>query len=405
MIKQRLRTIVFCLLALTAFTTQAQAATEGLKFFYRAGKWIDNFCLQGLDTNYITLPEHSWRVSFNTGSVGIHSDYASYNEDLDASFLLHLRTTPSMELGFNAGFRGFGFGYSWDVLNAYASNMNFSLGGKSIGLEFMRHVSTNLKGTVGLSNFPEFSSPIDQGYFWVTNINLSAWYALNSKHYSHNAAIKQSYIQKKTAGSLLVSLSYMNTDLSMHDTTVIDGAPGISLFLDQVTHVVTHQVSVGLGYGINYTPNNGKVLIHAAAFAQLVCYSINQVSIAVADSIQLPGTPYYNIQPHFPVHVTGTARAAVSWEINEWVHLSAWGQFNNIRFTSHEREVTRLMMSNWNWQAHLTVGVRFGAGKKRVHDALADDPLPEKMTLEIPKPKRPTPKWITDYFYSSHLGQ
>ena len=197
----------------------------------------------------------------------------------------------------------------------------------------------------------------------------------------------------------------MNTDLSMHDTTVYDGVPGISLFLDQVTHVVTHQVSVGLGYGINYTPNNGKVLIHAAAFAQLVCYSINQVSFAVADSIQLPGKPYYNIKPKTPVHVTGTVRAAVSWEINEWVHLSAWGQFNNIRFTSHEREVTRLMMSNWNWQAHLTVGVRFGAGKKRVHEALANDPLPEKMTIELPKPRKPTPQWITDYFYSSHFGQ
>lgn len=402
----RLRYIVLCLLAVTALTSvQAKEASNGLKFFYRVGKWVDKFCLQGLDTNYITLPEHSWRVSFNTGSVGIHSDYASYSEEIDAYFLLHLRTTPSMELGFNAGFRGFGFGYSWDVLNAYASNMNFSLGGKSIGLEFMRHVSTNLKGTVSLSNFPEIPAPIDQGYFWITNINLSAWYALNSKHYSHNAAIKQSYIQKKTAGSLLVSLSYMNTDLSMHDTTVYDGVPGISLFLDQVTHVVTHQVSVGLGYGINYTPNHGKVLIHAAAFAQLVCYSINQVSFAVADSIQLPGKPYYNIKPQTPVHVTGTVRAAVSWEINEWVHLSAWGQFNNIRFTSHEREVTRLMMSNWNWQAHLTVGVRFGAGKKRVHDALADDPLPEKMTIELPKPRKPTPQWITDYFYSSHFGQ
>ena len=399
---KKMKRFKYILLVLSALCMQALSMSAA-NVFYRIGRWTDNYLMQGLDTNYIALPEHSWHVSLNSAMVGIHSDYASYNDDLWGTLVLHMRSTPSVELGFNAGYRGFGFGYSWDLLHAYSTNLNISLGSKSMGLEFMRQVSTNLQGSIELQNYPDIDGTLSPGFFWITNTYLSAWYALNSKHYNHNAAIKQSYIQRRTAGSLLLSLSYLSTDLSVHDSVKFDGIPVVSILLDGVTRMVTHQVSVGLGYGINYTPNNGKVVLHAAAFAQLVCFSINQVSVGLPDSLALPAEPYFNIKPHFPVHVTGTIRAAVSWEINKWVHLSAWGQVNNLRFNSSKDELTVLKMSNWNWQAHLTLGVRFGAGKERVRKAFADEPLPQKVTIEVPARKKQLPRWITDYFFSSHL--
>ena len=390
------------LLLLAVMPLSGHAASKGLRFFYRLGERMDRYLLENVDTNYITLPEHSWSVAFTGSMIGINSYYQTNLPGSSTSKLALLtHTTPSVDLGFNAGYRGFCGGYSWDVLNAYSHNFNLSLGSKSMGLDFRRQVSSNISGRVTDPDHPSSSLEMPDNLLRITNMNLTAWYALNSEHYSHYAAIKQSYIQKKSAGSLLLSLSYLYTDYSIRDTLKLGDNPLLSYIMDSITSVTMHQVAVGLGYGINYTPNKGKVVLHASATLQLVCYSLNQISLIIADSIrqQLPGEPRFNIRSHYPVHVTGNVRAAVSWEINRWVHMSLWAQGDHTRFQAREGEYSNVIIRNWNWHVHLNVGVRFGAGKKRVREALANDPLPE------PKPVRPTklPKWITDYFYSPSL--
>lgn len=50
------------------------------------------------------------------------------------------------------------------------------------------------------------------------NTSLTAWYALNASHYSHNAAIKQSHIQKRTASSLLLSLGFLASEMKILDS-------------------------------------------------------------------------------------------------------------------------------------------------------------------------------------------
>jgi hypothetical protein len=152
----------------------------------------------------------------------------------------------------------------------------------------------------------------------------------------------------------------------------------MSVLTGQVLGVETHQVGVGLGYGLNYTPNQGKVLLHLSAMAQLVCFSHNIVTRQ--DSMQFKTENnqdtaivmdgLYRIGSRYPVHVTGTMRAAVSWEINKWVHMNAWAQVNNVRFMA-QASSSKFNLSNWNWQVNLSVGVRLGAGyaqRQRVLD-------------------------------------
>lgn len=356
----------------------AKRPNKALCWLYRSSEWIDHYLLQGVDTDYITLPEHSWSIDYTMGLVGINSTLtadhiSSFNR---ISILSH--TTPSLDIGFNASYRGYGAGYSWDVLHAYSQKWNLSFGSKRFGLDFSRQTSANITGKMLFPEAPgSLSAPVEigNGNIWITNTNLSVWYALNASHYSHQAAVKQSYIQKRTAGSLLLSLSYMSTDMSIHDSITVSGKPAMAILLGDVTHLITQQVAVGLGYGINYTPNKGKVLLHLSANAQLVCYSINHISIAVPDSIVLPGEPRYSVEPKYPVHVTGNIRAAVSWEINPWVHLSAWALANNIRFSSKDtqNDAALININNWNWQVRLTAGVRFGVGQKRVKKVLDDE--------------------------------
>lgn len=363
---------------------------------------MDNFQLRGLDTNYIALPEHSWRLALTNGEVGIHATYTTMVDPATA-ITLRAQSTPSLGIGFNAGYRGYGGGYSWDVLNAYTTNWNISYGSKFIGVEFMRNVSTNLNGYFSVNGHADGSLPtLNKGEFRVSNTSLYAWYALNFTHYSHNAALKQCYLQKRTAGSLLLSVAYMSSQMNILDTAKYIRDEDMSILFDGVTGMVTRQVAIGIGYGINYTPNHGKVLLHAAANMQVVCYSINHVSYATASNVYMPGEPQYVLRPDKPVHVTGNMRAAISWEINRWVHLSAWAQANNLCFASKAGDLSTLSISNWHWQAHLNIGVRFGAGKKRVREVIGAPELPVPMDQpddSQPKKKK-LPQWLTDYFFS-----
>ena len=415
---------------------QSQAAkaekkpSKGLLFFYRTGRWIDNYLTRGIDTSYIALPEHSWRLAYTNAMVGVHSTMSSsFNVIIpgssgpeEMSFSLLNRTTPSVDLGFYAGYRGFGFGYSWDALNAYAQRLSFSFGSKFIGIDFSIQTSTNITTRIILDNQYNW----DQGKtnIVITNASLNIWYALNAAHYSHQAAVKQSYIQKKTAGSLLVHLAYQSSQVDLQDTVKIpDGErPLIPSIMSNVTAVRTRQIAIGIGYGINYTPNKGKVVLHASAAAMLVTYSVNLISYYFPDTIasELPSNPMFNLEPATPVHVTGNMRAAVSWEINKWVHLNAWATGEHIRFrskpTAHENVMS---LRNWNWKVQASVGVRFGAGKDRLQRALEAPQPPEggevrglevrgleekglevRGVTEKEVKKSRIPKWITGYFWS-----
>lgn len=397
---------------------QEKQPSKGLLFFYRTGRWVDNYLTRGIDTSYISLPEHSWRLAYTNAMVGVHSTlssssiFATPDGPQEITLSLLNKTTPSVDLGFYAGYRGFGFGYSWDALHAYAQRLSFSFGSKYIGIDFGIQTSTNITTNVTLDN--EYSWDQGKTNIVITNASLNIWYALNAAHYSHQAAVKQSYIQKKSAGSLLLHLAYQSSQVDLQDTVKIPGGemPLIPALMSNITAVRTRQVAIGIGYGINYTPNKGKVVLHASAAAMLVTYSVNLVSYYFPDSIarELPSNPMFNLEPSFPVHVTGNVRAAVSWEINKWVHLNAWATGEHIRFRSKPTVNENVMsLKNWNWKVQVSVGVRFGAGKDRLQRALGQpNPGPsleekglEPKGLEEKEAKKSrVPEWITGYFWS-----
>lgn len=150
------------------------------------------------------------------------------------------------------------------------------------------------------------------------------------------------------------------------------------------------QTGIHSNYTAKQTDVLGDVILHAFAHP---------------DSVPAFATPNYIIYPKHPVHVSGTMRGGVSWEINRWVHLSAWAQADNVRFNA-ATENAHLDLSNWIWQAHLNIGVRFGVPKKRpaLSDAVAPAlPFAASATSSQSQPAPQTsslPQWVSDYFFS-----
>ena len=384
-------------------SVQEKEPTKGLLFFYRIGDWANNYLRKGIDTSYIDLPEHSWRFAATVASTGINSRITS---DIGAEQWSLLNSAqPSLDLGFYAGFRGLGFGYSWDVLHAYSRRLNLSLGSKYIGVDFTLQTSGDITTSAAYKQTP--LGELGKNLVTITNANLNIWYALNAAHYSHNAAVKQSYIQKKTAGSLLLHLSYMSHQVHFNDTLQIigveeEGRALLPALMSGMTGMTTRQIALGLGYGINYTPNKGKVVLHASAALMLVCYTVNHIMYDVPDSLiaHLPsGEPMFVLHPSSPVHVTGNVRAAVSWEIHRWIHMSAWATADHIRFQSAATaNGNTLSLANWSWKAQLCFGVRVGAGRDRLERALGK-PVEKDDDLATLK-KSKLPLWLTDFFWS-----
>ena len=408
----RVRTIITCLCLLLVAGGMHAANGKGKEFFYRAALWFDNFTMKGLDTAYLTLPEYPFRVAFTNSEVGINSKFTVRYNDIIGQVQLQSVSTPSIDLGFHVGFRGLGFGYSWDALHAYAQKLNFSIGSKSLGIELLHQKTTNLNSTISVPDM-EIFEPFDLGDKEVSikNTTLHAWYAFNARHYSHNETMKQTMIQRRSAGSLLVSLSYLNSDISFgHDTTRHNQT--VAVIMSGINKVVTHQVAAGVGYGINYTPNHGKVVLHASATMQVVFYSVNYISYTSVDTLPDFVYPSYEIKPTSPVHVAGTVRAAVSWEINKWVNMHVWAKADNLSFTAKSKN-SLFQLQNWNWQANISIAVRFGVSKDKIRRELSiieptpqltpkteEVVAPEVVTTE--KKRRELPRWVTDYFFSPH---
>ena len=185
--KKRLFIVLVALLACTEICLAKEERKPGkLAYWYCVGMdWLDKFCLKDVDTAYIGLPDNEWRIAFTNSEIGIHSNYTSTmsdNPELGYISLLST-TTPSLDLGFQIGLRSVNFGYSWDVLHAYSQKLNFSLGGKSWGVELLRQKSSNIHTHVELQKFNAYNFDLDDNSIHITNTNLTAWYALNAAHY------------------------------------------------------------------------------------------------------------------------------------------------------------------------------------------------------------------------------
>ncbi len=87
---------------------------------------------------------------------------------------------------------------------------------------------------------------------------IDGYYVFNHRRFSYPAALAQSKIQKRSAGSVLVGLSLGIIGVDMTDAT--DGLTKSS---------AEGRLSLGVGYGYNWAFQGGKFLIHASFIPML----------------------------------------------------------------------------------------------------------------------------------------
>ncbi|MBR1563782.1 MAG: DUF4421 family protein [Paludibacteraceae bacterium] len=360
--------------AQTDSLSRKQRAAE---WFYKVEAYLKKSALSKVDTNYLGLPEHGWGVSLNTNIGQSYMHTTGKNFDILGNPDMRLRSAINARLGGSIGYQTLRISFSYDLNKGYSSQLRFNIMQNAWGIDVHWHNNSSLHGIIS-SPLIE-TTDINKGNILTNDFALTTYYVFNYRRFSLPAAITQSYIQRRSAGSAIIHAKFTNTETTYDNLLIEIANAGIK-------QIKLYQASIGIGYGYNYTPNNGKFLFHISAAPVLVF--INRGLITADTYIMLKDSSIHyievqrEIKPRVPVYVTGTARLAAVYYINQRFVLAFNANFNNIRFSSDNNiikpietsanidemwrgEQASLKMNNISWNATITFGVRFGLLKKR----------------------------------------
>ena len=204
--------------------------------------------------------------------------------------------------------------------------LNFNSYGRRFGFDIIYQDAKNFTGWHDHDGIERITLP--DGVLSVKTLNLNAFYVFNSRRFSYPAAFSQSYIQRRSAGSLLLAVSGMGQQATLD--------------WNQEMQLKMTNVSLGAGYGYNYVPGQGW-LLHISALPTFIVYS--NTSMTFGDT-RVP------LHYHFPeVIITGRGAVVRQWG-NKFLGMSMLFNFTNI---GHKESLT---IHNIKWRVRTFFGLR-----------------------------------------------
>lgn len=220
------------------------------------------------DTGYIARPAEPWMVKVRGNLSGFGIDVDRRVEGAEGRSRLRTGHKVTMSVGVN--YRGIAAGLAFNPASWSGKNKDFELNLNAYANRYgVDVVYLNSKTLSGHASFEGEVIPFPQGAASLKMLNVNAYYAFNGHRFSYPAAFSQSYIQRRSAGSWLVGLSYMGGRVK----TMADEAAGLSNM-----RVYLGSFGVGVGYGYNWVVNK-KLLLHLSALPTLVLVNRNNVEV------------------------------------------------------------------------------------------------------------------------------
>ncbi len=384
---KRLTTLLLYLMAmLTTITAQTTKDPKGVvRFFNRLGALLDTMAVKGVDPHYIVAPKRPWQVIVKGN---INQSELKMKSTINGSTMFSnvvgeleweptIKTTPSTYAGVWAGYRGYGFGYSWNVGGDNGSILTFGATGGSYGINLRIHSFSNDNpevhykglfttgtntGTVSNNESTPLASPIK-----TRTLLLDAYYMFNGKRFSYAAAYDQSVIQKRSAGSFMVGAMYYHSHINYADDKNAD----FILLMDDIGRIKQWQFSIGAGYAYNLVPCRG-LLINAMFMPMLTVYDRHKtwrydsnlrdqaIDNVVHEEDELVKSDYRLKEgflsvtdSHSPIALNFDTRLSLTYQWNRFF-LNAFGQFSRFHFKDGSVNGTLL-----DWYVNASLGIRF----------------------------------------------
>jgi hypothetical protein len=358
-------------------------------FVRKVGAFIDTLSIKGLDRRYIEAPKKPWQVilrgNINQSDLKLSTSTDAAQDVMplfvgDLTWEPRIKTNPATYLGFWAGYRGYGFGYSWNVGGDKGRILTFGATGGSYGVNLRIHWFDNdepevyMKGN-GLNDVTdageeiyapiEYNGPVEIGSPIKTRALFLDGYYLFNKRCSYAAAYDQSVIQKRSSGSLMAGAMYLHSSTEYDDDINAD----LIMLMNDIGIFKSDQVSVGVGYIYNWVPAKG-LLVSAMALPMLAFYNRHQIwyfnstlrnvmrEEGWMDSMAM-GVDLYKIwlnnqeDYNSNMKLNVDARLSITYEWGERLFINAFGQFCNFNYK------TDYMKGRLNeWYINASIGVR-----------------------------------------------
>ena len=391
---KKLLTILACFLMVPVglYAENGNFGSGVVSLVKKAGSFLDSLSVKGLDRNYIDAPKRPWQIilrgNINQSDLKMFAKTDKAEEVMplmvgDLVWEPRIMTNPSSYIGFWAGYRGYGFGYSWNIGGDDGRILTFGATGGSYGVNLRIHwfetgePHVYLKGNLlwditddGEMEFQplEYDQEMEVGNPIKTRSLFLDGYYLFNKRCSYAAAYDQSVIQKRSAGSLMAGAMYFHSSTDYdHDLNA-----DLIMLMSDIGVIKTDQVSAGVGYIYNWVPAKG-LLISAMAIPMVTFYNHHTMYLfdsnlkdamqneGWVDALEIPDNEYKirraaqnpEISKNSNIQLDFDARLSITYEWNERLFFNAYGQFGNFRYkTDHIRG--RLN----DWYVNAAIGIR-----------------------------------------------
>ena len=287
-----------------------------------------------VDTTYIQRPKERLvlRVIDNM-SVAAISARMTTQDGLKGKFETEgdFRNT----ITFGANYLGIGLAVALNPAKIFgkrtSTEFNINKYGNTFGFDV---VYLNNKSYSGEMKYGGEKYDIERGMLSNKSLTVDGYYVFNGKKFSFPAAFSQTYKQVKSAGSLMLGVSYNRSNLTNH--TVSDDTE------EEIRKISTHQFAVGVGYGYNWVPTR-RWLIHGSAMPFFGVFRHNRLYI----QDRKEKMPY-----RFP-EMQWVARVAVIYNVKRYF-FGVNAVFNY--FNSGDEK--QLLIENFKSRTRLIFGIR-----------------------------------------------
>jgi hypothetical protein len=285
--------ILILMTLLVGLTASAQSKREAMR------ERMDNVLRKNYekvsyDTLYMKRPDYKLTVRMRGNLSGYYQD-SKFNEN-GYRYNAKVNTETRGTISAAATYYGVTAGLALNPARLAGKNkdleLNINAYGNRFGLEANYQDSKTLSGHID----GDRRYHISKGDLKLSLLTITGYYAFNYHHFSYPAAFTQSYIQKRSAGSWVVGLTYQGGRLKTTDDAPADMVK---------TRVTMNSIAVGGGYAYNLVA--GKWLFHASAMPSLIVF--NDINIK-ENGVKHDG------KTHFPEVITNT-RAAIVYNFSQ----------------------------------------------------------------------------------------
>lgn len=286
------------------------------------------------DTLYIRRPEGRWTVKLRGNMSG--ADIWARGVRDGVQFSSRVQSDYRATMSAAVTYRGLSLGIAINPAKLAGKNkdneFNLTSYGNKFGFDVTYQTSHTYHGSVTADGSDKVN--LSKGMVSQKALNANVYYAFNGRRFSIPAAFSQSYVQRRSAGSVMVGMIFdgQNTEIVKPDA-----------FGGGNARLKVVELALGAGYGYNFVAGR-RWLFHLSALPALDVF----VKSSVSDGVERLTLSY-----KFPsIIFSGKAAAVYSWR-NKFAGATMVLNFSG---TGDEE---RLHVGRSKWRLRVFYGFRF----------------------------------------------